>query len=187
MPQIRSAILSTPLGDMLAATVETHGREALCLLEFHDRRALPAERRDLSRAFGSDFPEPGAAVGVLAEASRQLEAYFARSLREFDLPLEFPGTPFCRQVWGELLKIPSGEVISYVELARRVGKPGGSRAVGQANGRNRIAIVIPCHRVIAADGTLGGYGGKLWRKERLLELEGATGHALFRAPEAAVV
>ena len=186
MATLRSTILNTPLGEMLAASVEHDGREALCLLEFSDRRALPTERRDLERHFGSDFPDPGEALGVLAELSRELEAYFQGDLRAFGLPLAHPGTPFCRQVWEQLLRVPYGEVISYMELAHRVAKPGGSRAVGQANGRNRIAIVVPCHRVIAADGTLGGYGGKIWRKQRLLELEGVAGCRLLERQEASL-
>ena len=111
---------------------------------------------------------------LLWEARRQLEAYFAGKLREFDLPLRPEGTPFRRQVWDELRKIPYGQVISYGELARRVGRPGAARAVGGANHHNPISILIPCHRVIAADGSLCGYGGGLELKRALLELEGVT-------------
>lgn len=109
---------------------------------------------------------------VLAEAERQLEGYFAGELRGFDLPLAPSGTEFQLQVWGELLNIPYGATISYGELARRVGDPKGARAVGAANGQNPISIIIPCHRVIGANGSLIGYGGGLDRKRFLLELEG---------------
>lgn len=111
---------------------------------------------------------------LLGEARRQLAAYFAGKLREFDLPLRPEGTPFRLRVWDELRKIPYGQVISYGELARRVGRPGAARAVGGANHHNPIAIIIPCHRVIAAGGALCGYGGGLELKRALLELEGVT-------------
>ena len=107
----------------------------------------------------------------LGEAVRQLQAYFAGELRRFDLPLAPEGTVFQQRVWQELLRIPYGETISYGELARRIGKPTGSRAVGLANGANPISIVIPCHRVIGSTGRLTGYGGGLKNKEWLLALE----------------
>jgi methylated-DNA-[protein]-cysteine S-methyltransferase len=104
----------------------------------------------------------------------QLASYFEGKLRDFDLPLRMDGTPFQQRVWQGLRAIPFGETISYAELARRIGHPGASRAVGSANGRNPISIVVPCHRVIAADGTLGGYGGGLDRKDWLLQHETAA-------------
>jgi methylated-DNA-[protein]-cysteine S-methyltransferase len=107
----------------------------------------------------------------LQEAIRQLRAYFAGKLEKFDLPLAPQGTPFQRAVWKLLCDIPYGETISYGELARRMGNPKASRAVGLANGANPIAIVIPCHRVIGSDGKLTGYGGGLPLKEKLLALE----------------
>lgn len=108
---------------------------------------------------------------ALREAARQLEAYFAGRLKVFDLPLAPEGTPFQLQVWERLVEIPYGETISYGTLAGRVGNPAASRAVGLANGRNPIAIVIPCHRVIGSNGTLTGYGGGLPTKQKLLALE----------------
>lgn len=108
---------------------------------------------------------------VLREAARQLRAYFAGKLRRFDLPLDLRGTPFQQRVWSELLRIPFGETRSYGELARAIGNPNASRAVGAANGRNPIAIVVPCHRVIGSDGGLCGFGGGLDYKRRLLDLE----------------
>jgi methylated-DNA-[protein]-cysteine S-methyltransferase len=109
-----------------------------------------------------------------AEAKRQLAAYFDGRLTEFDLPLAMRGTGFQTRVWEELKGIPYGVTISYGELARRIGQPNASRAVGLANGRNPIAIIIPCHRVIGANGKLTGYGGGLSRKEALLALEASV-------------
>ena len=107
----------------------------------------------------------------LPDARRQLEAYFAGELREFDLPLAPEGSEFQLRVWEELRAIPYGETISYGELARRVGDPGAARAVGLANGKNPLPVIVPCHRVIGSDGSLTGFGGGLDRKRRLLELE----------------
>jgi methylated-DNA-[protein]-cysteine S-methyltransferase len=111
-------------------------------------------------------------VAPLAAAVRQLSEYFAGSRREFDVPLRMQGTPFQQRVWRELTKIPHGETWSYGQLAKRIGNPSASRAVGLANGRNPIAVIVPCHRVIGADGTLTGYGGGLERKRWLLAHEG---------------
>lgn len=111
---------------------------------------------------------------LFAETRRQLGAYFEGRLTEFDLPLAPHGTPFQARVWEELRKIPYRVTISYGELARRVGNPNASRAVGLANGRNPISIIVPCHRVIGANGQLTGYGGGLSRKEALLALEASV-------------
>ncbi len=108
---------------------------------------------------------------VLVEARRQLESYFAGERTDFDLALQPEGTAFQRQVWAALVEIPYGQTISYGELARRIGNPQASRAVGLANGRNPIAVIVPCHRVIGANGSLTGYGGGLGRKQVLLSLE----------------
>jgi methylated-DNA-[protein]-cysteine S-methyltransferase len=128
------------------------------------------------------FPQRGCAVkpepewqesqrGPIAEAARQLREYFAGKRAQFDLLLAPEGTAFQRDVWRQLQEIPYGETISYGELARRVGNPKASRAVGSANGANPLPIVIPCHRVIAGDGTLGGFGGGLPTKQTLIALE----------------
>jgi methylated-DNA-[protein]-cysteine S-methyltransferase len=109
----------------------------------------------------------------LDTVSRQLKEYFAGARREFDLPLAPQGTDFQLRVWNQLRKIPFGKTISYGELARRVGNPAASRAVGAANGRNPISIVVPCHRVIGSDGSLTGFGGGLDVKRELLKLENA--------------
>ena len=108
---------------------------------------------------------------ILMEAARQLEEFFNRERRDFDLPISPSGTDFQMKVWKELCNIPYGETISYGELARRIGNPNASRAVGLANGANPISIIVPCHRVIGANGKLTGYGGGLPRKEKLLALE----------------
>lgn len=108
---------------------------------------------------------------LFAEARKQLAAYFAGELTEFDLPMKMIGTEFQKTVWRELLNIPFGVTISYGELADRVGNPNASRAVGAANGRNPISIIVPCHRVIGSNGKLTGYGGGLERKEWLLAHE----------------
>ena len=110
---------------------------------------------------------------IAAEAARQLRAYFAGELREFDLPLDMHGTDFQLRVWRELARIPYGETRSYSQIAAAIGAPQAVRAVGAANGANPIPIVVPCHRVIGAGGKLVGYGGGLPLKKRLLELEGA--------------
>jgi methylated-DNA-[protein]-cysteine S-methyltransferase len=114
---------------------------------------------------------PEEATPVLEAAVDQLEAYFAGELKEFDLPLAAQGTAFQHKVWAELCRIPYGETVSYMDIAERIGDRKAVRAVGLANGRNPIAIVVPCHRVIGANGKLTGYAGGLWRKERLLSLE----------------
>ena len=119
-------------------------------------------------------PESGwqeSSEGAVGEAARQLREYFAGSRTDFDLPLAPDGTPFQRSVWKRLQDIPYGETISYGELAKRVGNPKASRAVGAANGSNPLPIVIPCHRVIGANGKLTGFGGGLPTKEALLTLE----------------
>jgi methylated-DNA-[protein]-cysteine S-methyltransferase len=109
--------------------------------------------------------------GVFANAVEQLDAYFAGELTAFDVALDMRGTEFQRRVWSALLTIPYGETRSYGEIAEQVGAPGAARAVGLANGHNPIAIIVPCHRVIGASGSLTGYGGGLDRKKTLLDLE----------------
>lgn len=149
--------LAAPIGPLLIAGDEAALR-GIWFAE-HGRAAAPQR----------GWVEAGS--GPLAEACQQLDQYFAGRRTSFDLPLAPEGTPFQKAVWRCLRQIPYGATISYGELARRVGKPGAARAVGAANGRNRIPIVIPCHRVIAADGTLGGFRGGLGLKTALLELE----------------
>ena len=126
-------------------------------------------------------PDPrGREVEPFKAAADQLDAYFAGELTRFDLPLASRGSEFQQRVWAALQEIPYGRTESYGELAERIGSPGGARAVGLANGKNPIGIIIPCHRVVGADGSLTGYGGGLERKKQLLDLELAvSGTALF--------
>ncbi|MFJ9801477.1 methylated-DNA--[protein]-cysteine S-methyltransferase [Streptomyces wuyuanensis] len=138
-------------------------------LYMSEQRHRPGEE-----TFGDPDPRP------FREVIRQLDAYFAGELREFDLPLHLAGTTFQRAVWAQLLLIPYGETRTYGELAGALGNPGASRAVGLANGRNPVGIIVPCHRVIGASGSLTGYGGGLDRKQRLLAFErGVPGDGLF--------
>lgn len=169
------AFLETPLGPMLAGA--RAGK--LCLLEFTNRRMIEAQLATLRRRLRASFV-PGDDP-LLARLERELGEYFAGRRSAFTLPLEAPGTPFEERVWAELLKIPHGETRSYQDLARTLGAPKASRAVGRANGMNRIAIVIPCHRVVNKGGQLGGYGGGLWRKHALLHLE-RTGQPIAATP-----
>ncbi|MER7195311.1 methylated-DNA--[protein]-cysteine S-methyltransferase [Streptomyces flaveolus] len=141
----------------------------LCGLYMTDQRHRPPEETFGARAERS-----------FAEAEEQLEAYFSGDLLDFTVPLRLHGTPFQRTVWDQLRKIPYGETRTYGELAGALGTPHASRAVGLANGRNPIGIIVPCHRVIGASGSLTGYGGGLARKQQLLDFErGTTGAALF--------
>ena len=160
--------IESPLGPLVTAANDS----GLCLLEFTDRRRLETQFNTLKKQFSCAIV-PGDNEH-LTELRKQLQAYFEGKLQQFSIPLVYPGSPFQVRVWNELLRIPYGETWSYEELARRIGSASGQRAVGHANGTNRIAIVIPCHRVVNKDGKLGGYGGGLWRKERLLELEQGT-------------
>ncbi len=157
--------IETPIGPMIAVS----DRTTLHLLEFVERKALRSELRDLkTKAKGA------LGIGSLPPTEQikdQLAAYFAGESARFDVPLTFHGSPFAREVWAELRRIPVGETRSYSQIARAVGRPDAVRAVARANGANRLALVVPCHRVIGADGSLTGYGGGLWRKQWLIDLE----------------
>jgi AraC family transcriptional regulator of adaptative response/methylated-DNA-[protein]-cysteine methyltransferase len=157
--------LDTPIGPMLAGSVS----QGICLLEFTDRRMLEAQMERLTRCF--PHPVVPGENAHLAQLRAELAEYFSSKRRRFATPIVYPGAPFEQTVWSELLRIPYGETRSYEALAQAIGHPGASRAVGRANGMNRIAIVIPCHRVVNKSGELGGYGGGLWRKRILLDLE----------------
>jgi AraC family transcriptional regulator of adaptative response/methylated-DNA-[protein]-cysteine methyltransferase len=164
-PVVHATRIPTPLGPMVAAAT----LDALLLLEFADRRMLPTQFRRLQRSLGCVFA-PGDAP-VFAAVRAQLDEYFAGRRTSFDVSLDVPGTDFQRRVWKELRAIPAGETRSYADIARLIGRPTAVRAVARANGDNRLAILIPCHRVVGSDGSLTGYGGGVWRKKRLLELE----------------
>jgi AraC family transcriptional regulator of adaptative response/methylated-DNA-[protein]-cysteine methyltransferase len=159
------AWVPTPLGPMVAGATD----EGVCLLEFADRRLLKAQFATVRKRFAA--PCVMGSNPHLEHLRRQLAGYFAGTVREFTVPLVYPGTPFQQRVWAKLLAIPYGETWSYQELAAAVGDPAAVRAVGRANGMNRIAVVIPCHRVVNKNGDLGGYGGGLRRKQFLLNLE----------------
>lgn len=154
-----------PLGPMVAIASE----QGLCLLEFGDRRMLESEFTDLQRRLDAVLL-PGSNA-FTQEAIRQIKEYFSGGRKTFTVVLHTPGTAFQQRVWEELRKIPYGEIRSYGEIAAGLDASKAVRAVGTANGMNRIAIMIPCHRVIGADGALTGYGGGLWRKDWLLKHE----------------
>ncbi|MDZ4674490.1 MAG: methylated-DNA--[protein]-cysteine S-methyltransferase, partial [Gemmatimonadota bacterium] len=158
--------ITTPLGPMLVVASDT----ALHLLEFTDRRMLATQLERL-RKLADSVITPGPSK-IIARTESELVEYFEGRRKEFSIPLAIAGTPFQESVWQELLRIPFGKTLSYDGLATRIGRTGAQRAVGTANGCNRIAIIVPCHRVIRSDGTLSGYGGGVWRKQRLLEIEG---------------
>jgi methylated-DNA-[protein]-cysteine S-methyltransferase len=153
---MRYAIVDSPIGDLLLAGDEGVLRQLWML----DGRHAVVPR--------ADWVEDRAAFG---DAIAQLGQYFAGERRDFDLELELGGTPFQRRVWNALREIPYGETRTYGEQAKRIGSPSAVRAVGLANGQNPIGIIVPCHRVIGADGSLTGYGGGLENKRRLLDLE----------------
>lgn len=162
---ITTALIESPVGPLLCGAVG----QGICLLEFTDRRMIEAQLATVGRRLGLALV-PGEHP-LLVQLRRELAEYFEGNRRDFSVPVVAPGTEFQEGVWAELCRIPYGATISYEELANRVGRAGAQRAVGTANGLNRIAIVIPCHRVVNKSGELGGYGGGLWRKKLLLELE----------------
>ncbi|WP_019646869.1 bifunctional transcriptional activator/DNA repair enzyme AdaA [Novispirillum itersonii] len=156
--------LETPIGAMLAIG-DQYG---LHLLEFFDRTALPTEIARLQTHTG---PIPFGTCPMLETVAAQLSAWFRDARSPFSIPVVQRGSAFEQTVWAELQKIPPGETRTYGGLARGIGRPQAGRAVGRANGANQVAVIVPCHRVIGADGALTGYGGKLWRKQWLLEHE----------------
>jgi AraC family transcriptional regulator of adaptative response/methylated-DNA-[protein]-cysteine methyltransferase len=166
---LRTELLETPLGPMLAVA----GDAGLCLLEFLDRRAIEAQCASLQKLYGAAVA-PGE-HDYLLQTRQELDEYFAGSRTEFEVPLDLRGTPFQLKVWKRLLKIAYGKTSSYAKIAAQVGNDQARRAVGRANGMNRLAIIVPCHRVVRSDGNLCGYGGGLWRKKWLLEHEQQQG------------
>jgi O-6-methylguanine DNA methyltransferase len=164
---IVTTLIDTPLGPMLAGATD----DGICLLEFTDRRMLPTELESLRRRFRR--PIVAGSHPDLERLREELGEYFAGSRHSFDLPLVSPGSPFQQRTWAELRRLSAGTTISYEELAERVGTPRAQRAVGTANGANRIAVVVPCHRVVRKSGETGNYGGGRWRKAWLLAHEAA--------------
>lgn len=162
---LRADWIDTPLGPMIAVA----DARALHLLEFVGRKALPAELKRLHAAAKGSL-----GIGRLApheQTAEDLTAYFEGRSARFTVPLALHGTPFTKKVWQALVEIPAGQTRSYSDVARAIGRPDAVRAVARANGANQIALIVPCHRVIGADGALTGYGGGLWRKQRLIEFE----------------
>ncbi len=155
----------TPLGAMVAGATD----QGVCLLEFSDRRAFERQVKTLMGRLNAVLL-PGTNT-YLDRLDDELQQYFDGALSEFSVPLQVPGTPFQQMVWKHLRQVPYATTTSYGELAARIGRPTASRAVARANGDNRLAILIPCHRVVGANGDLTGYGGGLWRKQRLLDIE----------------
>lgn len=156
-PTVRYTVHPSPIGPLTLIARDGHLTHLVMQDQAHATETPSGSRRD---------------DACFAEVRDQLDQYFAGTRTEFDLPLQLEGTAFQRAVWTQLSAIPYGTTISYGELARRVGNPKAARAVGLANGRNPVAVIVPCHRVIAGDGSLGGYGGGLDRKVTLLHLEG---------------
>ncbi|TCS64867.1 DNA-O6-methylguanine--protein-cysteine S-methyltransferase /transcriptional regulator Ada [Varunaivibrio sulfuroxidans] len=162
---LRADWIETPIGAMIAVS----DKSTLHLLEFADRKGLPTELKKLRR-----LSKGGLGIGRYGPTNQieaELAAYFRAESAKFDVPLAFHGSAFTRSVWEVLRQIPVGKICSYSDIAKAVGKPSATRGVARANGANQIALVIPCHRVVGADGSLTGYGGGLWRKQYLIELE----------------
>jgi len=162
------ADVETPIGEMIGGATDTH----LVLLEFARRRMLDAQLERLTRMTGLTLERGDSPI--VRELRRELDEYFRGERKEFTIPIDARGTPFQMRVWAALRRIPTGTTTSYARLAMSVGQASAVRAVARANGDNPIAILIPCHRVIGSDGSLTGYGGGLWRKKKLLDLEART-------------
>lgn len=165
---IVTTLIDTPLGPMLAGATD----DGICLAEFTDRPMLPTQLRTLRHRLRR--PIVAGRHRHLDQLQKELNEYFAGSRRGFEVPLVAPGSPFQERTWAELRRLAPGTTVSYEELAARVGRPMAQRAIGTANGANRIAVVIPCHRVVRKSGETGNYGGGRWRKEWLLAHEAAA-------------
>lgn len=159
--------IETPIGTMIACA----DKSGICLLEFSDRKALPTELKAISKYFDATIIQGENPHFNILE--KELFEYFSGKRKEFSVPLSPVGTEFQKKVWEVLRKIPYGTTLSYQQQAEILGNPKAVRAVANANGLNKISILIPCHRVIGSDGKLTGYGGGIWRKQKLLELERA--------------
>ncbi len=164
-PLVNIAKIATPLGPMYAGASE----QGLCFLEFTDRKMIDHQIEQLQQRMEARFVQ--ATTAVLSRVELQLDEYFDDRRREFELPLDISGTPFQIQAWHALQQIPYGETRSYQQQAEKIGNTNAVRAIASANAKNHIAIIIPCHRVIAKNGGLAGFGGGVWRKKYLLDLE----------------
>jgi len=166
--------VSSPLGNMIAGATE----KGVCFLEWHDRGGVERIKERVEKRYKMPLLEGN--NKHLDQLKKELVDYFAGKLKKFKVEIDVTGTPFERKTWEQLLLIPYGETRSYSQIANALGKTNARRAVGRANGANYLSIVIPCHRVIEANGNLRGYGGKLWRKKYLLELEAGLKHLACR-------
>lgn len=167
MEIIYRKIIQTPLGEMAACAIN----QGICLLEFTDRKNFDNQFISLSKALKSDIKDGEHSHFIQLE--KELKEYFEGKRTKFDVPLYITGTQFQEKVWQLLREIPMGEIRTYKQQSEFLGNPKAIRAVGTANGINKIAILIPCHRVIGSNGELVGYAGGIWRKQKLLELEKA--------------
>jgi len=169
MRMIHTRSIQTPIGEMYAGATEN----GICMLEYDD----PTRIKKHKSAFSDNYElrEADPSNELLTQLEKELEAYFKMESKTFDVALDLIGTDFQQKVWTELLNIPFGVTRSYLDQSKSVGDVNAIRAVANANGQNRISIVVPCHRVIGSNGSLTGYGGKLWRKKFLLELESNQG------------
>ena len=163
--RIETHCLETPCGVLLLGSFQGH----LCLCDWSPRNARSSIDKRLQSSFKADYVERD--NWILKKTRAQLLDYFAGKCKRFTVPLRFAGTDFQKQVWAALQLIPYGTTISYLELARRIGKPKAVRAVAAANGANSLSIIVPCHRVIGSNGQLVGYGGGIETKKKLLQLE----------------
>lgn len=157
--------IETDLGTMVACATD----KGVCLLEFSDRKGLETELKQLAKYHNANIVQ--GQNKYFKQLKDELYAYFEGRLKEFNIPLDISGTDFQKQVWQALVEIPYGTTSSYLRQAEVLGKPSSVRAVANANGMNKIAIIIPCHRVVGSDGSLTGYAGGLWRKRKLIDLE----------------
>ena len=163
--EINYSFIETPLGEMLA--FEFEGK--ICLLEFTDTKDIEKEIAAVAKHFKANFKNEE--TEVLQQLEKELSEYFQCKRKNFDIPLTFVGTDFQQTVWKTLQQIPYAETQSYLQQSNVFGNPKAIRAVASANGRNKIAVIVPCHRVIGSNGKLTGYAGGIWRKEKLLQLE----------------
>ncbi|MDL2308124.1 methylated-DNA--[protein]-cysteine S-methyltransferase [Bacteroidales bacterium OttesenSCG-928-B11] len=163
---VNITFFDTDLGTMVAGATD----KGICMFEFADNKLLEFELKQLATLLKSPLTQDSASH--LDMLNNQLKEYFDKERRDFNIPLDLVGTEFQKQAWLSLLQIPYGSTISYAKQAELLGKPSAVRAVANANSKNKISILLPCHRVIGTNGTLTGYGGGIWRKKKLLELEG---------------
>lgn len=162
---ISQTYIETPLGEMIACATD----KGICLLEFNNRKNIEGQFQKTAKALNANIVEESNIY--FDQLKKELDAYFKKELKEFTVPLDLVGTEFQIKVWQALLTIPYGKTVSYMQQSEAMGSPLSIRAVANANGMNKIAIIVPCHRVIGSNGKLTGYAGGLERKKWLLNLE----------------